>query len=61
MTGGIGGGATVRHPRCWIEIAGARIPCINASAHRSAKRGSDTFSALLSITQTERFGFGLAE
>lgn len=60
MSGGIGG-ASVRHPRCWIKIGDARIPCIAASVRRSAKRGSDTFSAHLSITQTERFGFGLAE
>jgi hypothetical protein len=51
----------VRHPRCWIEIGGVRIRCISASVQRRAKRESDTFSAQLSITETARYGFGLAE
>jgi len=51
----------VRYPRCWLQIGGARLTCVAASVQRRARRGSDTFSALLSITATTPFGFGLAE
>jgi hypothetical protein len=60
MSSGIGG-AQVRYPRVWLKIGGARMPCISAHVHRSGKRRSDTFDCELSITETERYGFGLAE
>lgn len=37
------------------------MPCLSAQVQRSARRGSDAFSAVLSITMTEVFGFSLAE
>lgn len=53
------GGANVRHPRCWVEIGGARIPCLKAEVQRRSRRRADTFTVELSITLTERYGYGL--
>lgn len=53
---------SVRYPRPWLQVGGGELmPCIAATVTRTSKRQTDTFSAELSITDTARYGIGLAE
>jgi phage protein D len=52
---------TVRYPKCFARIGEAKIPVINCTVNRTAKRQADTFNADLSVTEAARYGLTLAK